>query len=213
MYTNFEKLDESKKERILNAALAEFARNGYRKASTNEIVREAGISKGILFHYFKDKMNLYRYLYDYSIQTLMDDLYGKLSSESQDFMDRIMDITRAKGQLVLKHPELFRFIETAYLDDAEEARSYMDGKTALLLKEAQGKMLSGTDVSKFKDGIDIPKAMQIITWTFDGYGRTVFTKAKAEGSDIDYQKIFSESEEYLKLLKKMLYKEDGGNLE
>jgi len=194
MYTNFEKLDESKKERILNAALAEFARNGYRKASTNEIVKEAGISKGILFHYFKDKLNLYRYLYDYAIQTLMNDLYGKLSSESPDFIERIMEITRAKGQLVLKHPELFRFIETAYLDDAEEARSYMDERTALLLKEAQDKMLSGIDMSRFKEGIDIPMAMQIITWTFDGYGKTVFTKAKAEGADIDYQRIFSESE-------------------
>ena len=213
MYTNFEKLDESKKERILNAALAEFARNGYRKASTNEIVKEAGISKGILFHYFKDKLNLYRYLYDYAIQTLMNDLYGKLSSESSDFIERIMEITRAKGQLVLKHPELFRFIETAYLDDAEEARSYMDERTSLLLKEAQEKMLSGIDISKFKDGIDIPMAMQIITWTFDGYGKTVFTKAKAEGADIDYQRIFIESEKYLKLLKKMLYKDDGGNWE
>ena len=211
MYTNFEKLDESKKERILNAALAEFARNGYRKASTNEIVKEAGISKGILFHYFKDKLNLYRYLYDYAIQTLMNDLYGKLSSESPDFIERIMEITRAKGQLVLKHPELFRFIETAYLDDAEEARSYMDERTALLLKEAQDKMLSGIDMSRFKEGIDIPMAMQIITWTFDGYGKTVFTKAKAEGADIDYQRIFSESEKYLKILKKMLYKDDGGN--
>ncbi|MBW8381253.1 MAG: TetR/AcrR family transcriptional regulator [Youngiibacter sp.] len=213
MYTNFEKLDESKKERILNAALAEFARNGYRKASTNEIVKEAGISKGILFHYFKDKLNLYRYLYDYAIQTLMDDLYGKLSSGSPDFIERIMEITRAKGQLVLKHPELFRFIETAYLDDADEARSYMDERTALLLKEAQEKMLSGIDMSHFKEGIDIPMAMQIITWTFDGYGKTVFTKAKAEGADIDYQRIFSESEKYLKLLKKMLYKYDGGNWE
>jgi AcrR family transcriptional regulator len=211
MYTNFEKLDESKKERILNAALAEFARNGYRKASTNEIVKEAEISKGILFHYFKDKLNLYRYLYDYAIRTLMDDLYGKLSSGSPDFIERIMEITRAKGQLVLKHPELFRFIETAYLDDAEEARSYMDERTALILKEAQDKMLSGIDMSHFKDGVDIPMAMQIITWTFDGYGKTVFTKAKAEGADIDYQRIFSESEKYLKLLKKMLYKDDGGN--
>lgn len=211
MYTNFEKLDESKKERILNAALAEFARNGYRKASTNEIVKEAGISKGILFHYFKDKLNLYRYLYDYAIQTLMDDLYGKLTSDSSDFIERIMEITRAKGQMVLKHPELFRFIETAYLDDADEARSYMDGRTAVLLKEGQEKMLRGIDMSKFKDGIDIPMAMQIITWTFDGYGKTVFIKAKAEGADIDYQKIFIESEKYLRLLKKMLYKDDGGN--
>ncbi len=44
-----------KQERIINASLAEFARNGYERASTNEIVKEAGISKGSLFVYFNNK--------------------------------------------------------------------------------------------------------------------------------------------------------------
>jgi len=42
----FDKLKPEKRERIINAALKEFARNGYEKASTNEIIKEAEIAKG-----------------------------------------------------------------------------------------------------------------------------------------------------------------------
>lgn len=49
IYQKFNSLEAEKQERIINTALKEFARNGYDKASTNEIVKEAGISKGSLF--------------------------------------------------------------------------------------------------------------------------------------------------------------------
>jgi len=48
----------------MNAALKEFARNGYGKASTNEIIKQAKISKGSLFNYLIIKKN---YTYFYSI--------------------------------------------------------------------------------------------------------------------------------------------------
>ena len=45
-------LKKEKQDRMINAALKVFAMNGYQKASTDDIVKEAGISKGLLFHYF-----------------------------------------------------------------------------------------------------------------------------------------------------------------
>ena len=45
MYSAFEQLESEKKSHIINAALKEFAKNGYEKASTNNIVKEARISK------------------------------------------------------------------------------------------------------------------------------------------------------------------------
>lgn len=49
IYPKFINLEAEKRERIINAALKEFAQKGYDKASTNEIIKEAGISKGSLF--------------------------------------------------------------------------------------------------------------------------------------------------------------------
>lgn len=47
------------RQRILDAAMTEFSRNGYDAASTNTICSEYGISKGIIYHYFKDRDELY----------------------------------------------------------------------------------------------------------------------------------------------------------
>lgn len=47
------------RQRILDAAMIEFSRNGYDAASMNTICAENEISKGIIYHYFKDKDELY----------------------------------------------------------------------------------------------------------------------------------------------------------
>ena len=46
-------------QKILENATQEFARQGYGLSSVNTICSTGGISKGILYHYFKDKDELY----------------------------------------------------------------------------------------------------------------------------------------------------------
>lgn len=47
------------RQRILDAAVSEFSKNGYAGASLNTVCAEKGISKGIIYHYFRDKEELY----------------------------------------------------------------------------------------------------------------------------------------------------------
>lgn len=47
------------RQRILDAALKEFSEKGYGGASLNAVCAENDISKGIIYHYFKDKDELY----------------------------------------------------------------------------------------------------------------------------------------------------------
>ncbi|ANZ62048.1 hypothetical protein AYR62_06245 [Secundilactobacillus paracollinoides] len=51
--------DPEKVDRILTSALHEFAQAGFRNAKTDVIASEAQVSKGLLFHYFGNKANLY----------------------------------------------------------------------------------------------------------------------------------------------------------
>jgi len=53
---------------ILKKALIEFAKNGYQKASTNAIARQANVSKGSIFNYFESKKNLFQRVMEYSIE-------------------------------------------------------------------------------------------------------------------------------------------------
>ena len=52
MNEKFFDLKKEKQDRMINAALRVFAIEGYQHGSTDDIVRDASVSKGLLFHYF-----------------------------------------------------------------------------------------------------------------------------------------------------------------
>lgn len=62
MNEKFYALPEEKQNRIINAGFRVFSQNSYKKSPVNEIALEAGISKSLLFFYFKNKKELYIFL-------------------------------------------------------------------------------------------------------------------------------------------------------
>jgi AcrR family transcriptional regulator len=56
----FEEMRESKRKLIMESALKLFARHGFFDTSINMISIEAGISKGLMYNYFKSKEDLLR---------------------------------------------------------------------------------------------------------------------------------------------------------
>jgi AcrR family transcriptional regulator len=50
---------EERRQQIMQAALACFARKGYHKTTMDDIVAESGLSKGTLYWYFKNKDDLF----------------------------------------------------------------------------------------------------------------------------------------------------------
>lgn len=55
-------LPDEKRARVVDAAVAEFARAPYAKASLDVVAASAGVSKGSLYQYFDDKRDLYAWL-------------------------------------------------------------------------------------------------------------------------------------------------------
>ena len=87
MNDKFFDLKREKQDRMINAGLKVFAKYGYRHATTDDIVREAGISKGLLFHYFTNKVGLYVFLMDYSVRFLLLELSRSIQEEARDFFE------------------------------------------------------------------------------------------------------------------------------
>ena len=54
------KVVEDRREQIIDAAMRVFARQGYANATNKDIAREAGITAGLIYHYFKSKEDLLR---------------------------------------------------------------------------------------------------------------------------------------------------------
>lgn len=65
MNEKFYELPAEKQQRIINAGLEVFGAYDYPQASTDDIAAKAGISKGLLFYYFKNKKEFYLFLFDY----------------------------------------------------------------------------------------------------------------------------------------------------
>jgi len=66
----FERIPEEKKERILQAAINEFANNGYENANTNLIAKKANISVGSLYKYFTSKEELFQETVNFGVSGL-----------------------------------------------------------------------------------------------------------------------------------------------
>ncbi|MEG0504481.1 MAG: TetR/AcrR family transcriptional regulator, partial [Raoultibacter sp.] len=87
MNEKFFDLSEEKRNAIINAGFSVFSQSEYRHATTDEIVKRAGISKGLLFHYFGNKKNFYVYLYDYAIAFLVEHTSELYDYKETDFFD------------------------------------------------------------------------------------------------------------------------------
>ncbi|MFJ5759504.1 TetR/AcrR family transcriptional regulator [Neobacillus sp. NPDC093182] len=207
MFSKFLSLDTEKQDRIINAAIKEFAQKGYDSASTNEIVKEAGISKGLLFHYFQSKKQLFFFLFDYCYNLVADEFYKKVDLTERDFFKRIRQSVLIKMDLQTKYPEILTFIQEAFMQDSPEIKDEFDKKKRELNAVNIGIIYDGIDLSKFRDDVDVEKILKVITWTFEKMSDEELHKAKMiPGHKIDYEKVFLEAEEYFDIFITCFYK-------
>lgn len=82
--STFFHLPEEKRQRLLAAARAEFARVPYEEASVNRMIQAAGIPRGSFYMYFTDKEDLFRYLMERYGRMLEDRLGELLDREEGD---------------------------------------------------------------------------------------------------------------------------------
>lgn len=68
----FEKIRESSKTEILDAALELFATNGFHATSISQIAERAGISKGLMYNYFESKDVLLKKIIEEGFNLLYD---------------------------------------------------------------------------------------------------------------------------------------------
>lgn len=73
--------DEDRRTQILDAAQAVFARKNFDAATIKEVAREAGVSPGLLYWYFKDKTDLFTSLLAERVGAAMAELRNELSPE------------------------------------------------------------------------------------------------------------------------------------
>lgn len=73
----FLNLDSVKQKKFISAAMSEFSNYEYSDVSINQIIMNAGISRGSFYMYFKDKDDLFEYLMEIS-KVKLHELFKKV---------------------------------------------------------------------------------------------------------------------------------------
>lgn len=202
MNSAFHNLKPEKQELIVNAAIKEFVRTGFDKASTNEIVKEAKISKGSLFHYFKSKKELYLYLIE-----LASDVAEKVSEEidwdERDIFKRIEKIGFKKLQMQRKYPKIFDFLFSLMKEESEVVRGEIEGMIHSIYEKGLGRLYENIDYSKFRKDLDVQKALEILNWTMMGF--SLKAVEEIETAEKAREVYLKEWECYVDILKASFY--------
>ena len=137
----FLKLPEEKKKNIWEAAMAEFIRVPYDKVSINQIIKEAGISRGSFYTYFEDKNDLLAFLLENIRKRWIRSCLEGLREAEGDFfrmMKAIMDYGIAfcrDNNLIFLHQNLIMYHGALMTELKCQEEGNLEEFTEVLLKE------------------------------------------------------------------------------
>lgn len=167
MNDKFFDLKKEKQDRMINGALKIFALNGYQKASTDDIVREAGISKGLLFHYFGSKAGVYVFAYEYSARYMSMELQRAVSLRERDLFRLLSQVEDAKSVLLRNYPYMQKFLLT-HEQLQEEALQKEIAEYTPLVPNAMNEVLDRADYDRLLPDVDKQLLLRLIRYTTRG---------------------------------------------
>lgn len=196
-------LPQEKQERIIEAGFHCFGKMGYKKASVQDIAKIAGISKGMIFHYFGSKKDMYLYLIQISSAEISEAFQNGFDNTVTDFFDRFLMLTNCKINCMKKHPSLLAFFASLYMETDPEVVE----ETQIILE--QGKkmriesLLNSSDKAKFKK----PDYAELTWKLLVGYGESYANSAMS--MDIEgLATLQKEFEACIFMLRQNLYKKE-----
>lgn len=217
IYESFENLDDAKKQNIINAGFRIFGEYGYSKASIDDIVKEAGISKGSFFYYFVSKKNCFIYLYEYAVSKSKqlidipgDDGLPKYF-EKTDFFERLDAVKERKINLTILYPYMNSFVKKAYFERSQDVYQEIQLINQRIVHERISDFFYKLDLYKFKDDVEPNMVLQLISWCSEGAVNQIrlvnSMNPNKKNDEIDYKEVIQLYDKYVSMIKKNFYKE------
>ena len=200
----FFSLPEARQDLIRNSAMLEFGDNTFKKTSADSIAKRAGVSKGLLFHYFKDKRELYLYLFHYALEVCIKK-YMMITYDfgETDFFLALEMGQKVKMDMVRRCPGLFRFVMRAYYERDSLLSPHLRKGLNSLLESTSRDFLARMDLYKFKEDIDPWEVIRLLTLTAEG----MMARTGADTAE-EIETLFQEYKKYADMLKRQFYKEE-----
>lgn len=204
MNERFFTLPEEKQNAILNAGYRVFAQNSYKKSPMSEIADAAGISKSLLFHYFRNKKELYLYLWEKCAQITIDyltkyDCYGQ-----KDLFESMSRGMSAKLDIIRQYPNMGAFtIRAFYEKDSEICAAIQESYQKHFDFKASSTLLN-LDPEQFIPGLDIQMMYRDMYWASEGY-----LWEMAQRGDIDIEQMERDFSKMIEFWKQVYLRKEG----
>jgi TetR/AcrR family fatty acid metabolism transcriptional regulator len=161
-------VSEDRKQQIMDAATVVFARQGYEKTRMEDIAREAGLSKGLLYWYFQSKKDLFLELFAVTIEDSVSALrnLGPADETASDRFRFMADSLRSTmGKVELTNVATSFFIQ--HRSD-ESVRKVFNDAYQGYLDIYTGLIGDGITRGEFRDDLDLDHIAGSIGAAFDG---------------------------------------------
>lgn len=166
---DFDALPPERQEAVMRAAVEGFGRHDYQGASTAEIARRAGMSKGLLFFYFRNKGALYvrtlEYLMGRVVEWVVDDDFYAID----DFFELMLYAGERKVAALDRWPWALEFSVRAFYADHRDIRDVMAKWTSNQVDVLFDRFFVNVDFSRFRDDVDPREVLDMLIMLGDGY--------------------------------------------
>ena len=166
----------ARKNQILDAAMAVFARSGFHEARMDDIVQESGLSKGTLYWYFKSKEEIITAISQRLFSTDIKQVESLLNAEGtvserlqQLMRDRMQGLQDMSGMVAI----LFEFYAAALHQDGVRQfiqtyfQNFYDLLVALIQQGIERGELRPVDVDVAATALDAVFEGLIVRWLID----------------------------------------------
>ncbi|NMP38144.1 MAG: TetR/AcrR family transcriptional regulator [Clostridiales bacterium] len=182
MNERFFLLSQEKQQAIVNAGYQVFSQNSYKKSPVSEIASAAGISKALLFHYFKNKKELYLYLWKKSAEVTEEYLEKYGCHDESDLFEIMLRGLKAKVAIMKEYPDLSAFVMKCFYEKDEEVRTEIRELAESVSNQSLKLALAKIEPSQFVSGLDIRMMYREMYWTSEGY---LWEKTQSGNTDAD----------------------------
>jgi TetR/AcrR family transcriptional regulator len=201
-------IDVSSRDKLIEGAIKVFANYGYDKASTTLIAKKAGLSKGLIFHYFGNKDDLYVQTYKSAVRLLATQIVERIDYTEKDLLRRLRKTIELKLRLMKRYPDILTFISEAFLNPPAEHKNILDEINTFEVEKAFAGFYAGIDYTGFKDGIDIQMAVETISFTLEKWADQYYREHLAEiKKTLDFADAMTRLDAFLAFFRKCFYKD------
>ena len=163
----------TKKYKILiRTAYQQFALHGYEKTTIDDILKVSGISKGLFYHHFANKNELFVALYAKAAQEITEKTLEIFEAENMDLISFAKKYMQMQFSLSQKIPYLFTFLKRAESEKIEEIQDTME----YVLSQRHQWMIERLDWQCLRKGVTKEQAISLATWIAEGFTNELLEK-------------------------------------